>query len=136
MLYAPAESRAGLETEYTDACGIRPAWADLVDQAGLVDFDLSETKTAFSITTRQQVTLLLLSKWQSDHALLKCLPFTCSPFLYGSQIWHFSGTPTMLPSNCLVGISIMLAVQILYRNHLVLQNVLHIMSLSLTQALL
>ncbi|DBA95316.1 TPA: Dynein heavy chain cytoplasmic [Trebouxia sp. C0006] len=56
VLYAPAESRAGLETEYTDACGIRPAWADLVDQAGLVDFDLSETKTAFSITTRQQVT--------------------------------------------------------------------------------
>jgi len=82
VLYAPAESRAVLETEYTDACGIRPAWADLVDQAGLVDFDLSETKTAFSITTRQQVTappngsqtttfellafqLLLLSVWQA-----------------------------------------------------------------------
>ena len=57
VLYAPAESQAVLETEYTDACCIRPAWADLVDQAGLVDFDLSETKTAFSITTRQQVTL-------------------------------------------------------------------------------
>lgn len=70
MLYAPPESRAVLETEYTDACGVRPAWADLVDQAGLVDFDLSETKTAFSITTRQQVPLLLFS---SDQALLKCL---------------------------------------------------------------
>ena len=55
MLYAPDESRLALETEYYDACKIRPAWADLVDKAGLVDFDLSETKTAFSITTRQQV---------------------------------------------------------------------------------
>ncbi len=93
MLYAPAESRAVLETEYTDACGIRPAWADLVDQAGLVDFDLSETKTAFSITTRQQVTalplcmavrsgtfemlafqLLLLPVWQANQALQQRLP--------------------------------------------------------------
>ncbi len=86
MLYAPAESRAVLETEYTDACGIRPAWADLVDQAGLVDFDLSETKTAFSITTRQQVTLLLLSKWQSIQALLMCLLSDCRN---GSQTKHF-----------------------------------------------
>ena len=93
VLYAPAESRAVLETEYTDACGIRPAWADLVDQAGLVDFDLSETKTAFSITTRQQVTalplcmavrsgtfemlafqLLLLPVWQANQALQQRLP--------------------------------------------------------------
>lgn len=56
MLYATAEGKAALEDEYNDACGIRPAWADLVDKAGLVDFDLSDTKTAFSITTRQQVT--------------------------------------------------------------------------------
>ncbi len=86
VLYAPAESRAVLETEYTDACGIRPAWADLVDQAGLVDFDLSETKTAFSITTRQQVTLLLLSKWQSNQAILMCL---LSNRRNGSQAKHF-----------------------------------------------
>lgn len=55
MLYATPEGKAALEAEYNDACGIRPAWAELVDQAGLVDFNLSETKTAFSITTRQQV---------------------------------------------------------------------------------
>lgn len=59
VLYATADSKAALEAEYSDACRIRPAWAELVDQAGLVDFDLSETKTAFSITTRQQVTRLL-----------------------------------------------------------------------------
>lgn len=55
VLYATAADKAVLEAEYNDACGIRPAWAELVDQAGLVDFGLSETKTAFSITTRQQV---------------------------------------------------------------------------------
>ena len=55
MLYATPEGKAALEVECNDACGIRPAWAELVDQAGLVDFNLSETKTAFSITTRQQV---------------------------------------------------------------------------------
>ena len=55
MLYATPEGKAALEAEYNDACGIRPAWAELVDQAGLVDFNLSETKTAFSVTTRQQV---------------------------------------------------------------------------------
>lgn len=55
VLYATPEGKAALEAEYNDACGIRPAWAELVDQAGLVDFNLSETKTAFSITTRQQV---------------------------------------------------------------------------------
>ena len=63
MLYAPVESRDALEAEFEDACRIRPAWAELVDKAGLVDFDLSETKTAFSITTRQQVLLLLC--WQT-----------------------------------------------------------------------
>ena len=57
VLHATAEGKPALETEYSDACGIRPAWAELVDKAGLVDFDLSETKTAFSITTRQQVLL-------------------------------------------------------------------------------
>lgn len=63
VLYAPAESRGALEVEYEDACSVRPAWADLVDKAGLVDFDLSETKTAFSITTRQQVRAL--NVWRS-----------------------------------------------------------------------
>lgn len=61
MLYATADNKAVLEAEYNDACGIRPAWAELVDQAGLVDFDLSETKTAFSITTRQQVRSRILA---------------------------------------------------------------------------
>ena len=56
MLYATAEGKPALEAEHQDAGGICPAWAELVDQAGLVDFNLSETKTAFSITTRQQVT--------------------------------------------------------------------------------
>lgn len=55
MLYAAAEGKPALEAEYQDAGGICPAWAELVDQASLVDFNLSETKTAFSITTRQQV---------------------------------------------------------------------------------
>lgn len=55
MLYATAEGKPALEAEYQDAGGICPAWAELVDQAGLVDFNLSETKTAFSITTCQQV---------------------------------------------------------------------------------
>lgn len=55
VLYSPEEGREPLRAEYNDACSIRPAWADLVDKAGLVDFDLSDTKVAFSATTRQQV---------------------------------------------------------------------------------
>lgn len=55
ILYSPEDGREPLRTEYNDACSIRPTWGDLVDKAGLVDFDLSDTKTAFSATTRQQV---------------------------------------------------------------------------------
>ena len=73
MLYATADSKTALEAEYNDACGIRPAWAELVDQAGLVDFDLSETKTAFSITTRQQVHGRLLASPGALHTAVQCL---------------------------------------------------------------
>lgn len=73
MLYSPEEGREPLRAEYNDACSIRPSWADLVDKAGLVDFELSDTKIAFSATTRQQVCSYLqpleLTARQSESSL-------------------------------------------------------------------
>lgn len=72
MLYATAEGKPALEAEYQDAGGISPAWAELVDQASLVDFNLSETKTAFSITTRQQVMKQSFARLSDVAALHVC----------------------------------------------------------------
>ena len=56
LLYAAQpEEVEQCSSEFKDACTIRNAWQELVDEADRVDYSLEETKLLFSEETRKQV---------------------------------------------------------------------------------